>query len=393
MPLMSKSTKFMIPSGSITKWSGGGGSTLTSELYANNGFTGFNDPDFRVTIARGGDAGHPYTRSENSILIPALYTQILDNNLHKPVDDVTYFRGLCDAITTIPPQDAVDDIALKRLKSKLASEVGDFKALVPLAELNETRSLIRTTAAVTTDVLEALIDIKRLKPRAAAAAASRAWLQFSFAISPTISDLHSAVSSVQSYIDRKNRTLRLYGQAENNWKSRKDSLRIQACGAGNWKSSFVEYEHAYKVRYKFGFNLQMKAANNYGLDDHFGLSFGNLPSVGWELIPFSWVADYFGTVGAFLEDAFTSPPGITLYGCKTRKYTVKQSSDVFLETPHKILMGGERQSISAKTFLMNRQILASLPHRALRFKTSDEIGTNSVNRVLNLASILLSKGK
>jgi hypothetical protein len=288
---------------------------------------------------------------------------------------------------------AADDIALKRLKQRLANDQGAFKALVPLAELRETYGLLGSVIDATTGLAKSLVELKHGNVRNVVSAASKAWLTFSFGVSPTVSDLNSAYESINSYIARADICQRYKGKAETFWLSTNSNLsETSACEGMNWKNVMRRYENDYHVQYTAGVRMNLRSSNNYGIGSHFGLNFGEIIPTAWELIPFSWIVDYFTTTGDFLSDTFTSGAGNTIYCCKSVKFEERASeiwNPIVISSTYE-QTGGVSQVLKASSFLFQRSTLAALPHRSFRFKTQSEIAANSVNRLLNLTSLLLA---
>lgn len=381
--------------GNIVTNNGVSTGSLVSIVAATNTRSRASDPNYRVKIAKRQDASLPYTRKSYSLEQPLMYSSSRRKDGSATSSAVTASLSWSPA-STIPNNTqtmSADDIALKRLKSKLANDQGQFKALVPLAELRETYGLLGQVMDASSGLLKSLIELKQGRVRNVVSAASKAWLTFSFGVSPTINDLNSAYSSINSYLARADYCQDYRGKAECEWFSTNNNLYpTAACSGFNWNTVARTYHHKYQVQYTAGVRMNIRSANNYGIPDHFGLDFAELPSTLWELIPFSWVVDYFTTTGDFLSDTFTSNAGNTIYCCKSVKYNEHAEEQLVLTNISSVWeqTGGVGQVAKADSFLFQRSVLAAIPHRSFRFKTQSEIGVNSVNRLLNLASILLS---
>lgn len=376
-----------------------GPNNFVPNAIGRNRKEGSLDPDFRTKIQKRVDAASAYTRhvcKYDQHLLEVMHRYLPSNG--GPYIGRTYDSGNLSPVYNIPLTNetiAADDIALKRLKGRLARNVDQFSALVPLAEIKETRNLIRSTTQLTHDLIVALLELKRGRVRNLVRKVSSAWLQFSFAISPTISDTNDLLNSIASYLLRDDHRVVVRGDSKIMWSDTLNSAgSIDAYpGISTWVPRPSRHNHSYQVQYTAGLDLQLSSANNYGIQDHFGLSFDELPSVLWELTVFSWVFDYFGTVGAYLEDVFQAPPGNTIYCTKSVKYTLHREQDWDLRVSSPSVYSTElkkSQTMTVDDVKFQRTVLNQIPHRALRFKTADEIGLNSVNKLLNLASILLS---
>lgn len=147
--------------------------------------------------------------------------------------------------------------------------------------------------------------------------------------------------------------------------------------------------HVLRYSYIGGVSFKMTYDNDYQLDDQLGLGLGGLPSVGWELFPFSWVLDYYANVGQWLDDQFVIPPGALLYLVETRKY---HASGV--EVGHPVpfertdaLLGVRTKAGSFAYGSFKRTKLTKLPHIGFRLRSFDEVGKNAIQKLANLASL------
>lgn len=221
------------------------------------------------------------------------------------------------------------------------------------------------------------------------------WLAYSFGASPMISDIQSGLKAVNNYFDRPTSLHRIEGSARKQWFTHKVQDTDFTLGWMLRTSSRVDNQLTYK--FVAGIDFKLLTGNNYGLMEHLGLSdfWTNLPSLGWELLPFSWIADYFSTVGEYLSDTFVLPPGSSKYMTETRLYrgSIEEKQAVI---PTTWPTGWSNHSVQfhkcmdgyGELYSMSRVVLSQLPHRSLRIKTQDEIGRNAVKRLLNLASLV-----
>lgn len=362
-----------------------------------------SNPSWKIQLAKGQDASTSYTR-RGGFLDPALLVgstltvgpRVLGNPSYRITGkNLMLWPG--PSIPVNQPQEdaALSDLALTRLKRKLSSQAGSFKALVPLAELRELRRTIVDTAHSSLALVHTLLNIRKTK-RDAFKRASEAWLNWSFGISPTISDANKLINSIGSFLDRKDHNLRLTGIASKTWHTGiKGSVPGGQTGCYNAPVTGDAFSvHTLSYKYIAGFDLKLLSGNTYGISDHFGLELGELVPTFWELVPYSWLIDYFTTMGAFLDDAFTSPPGTSKYVVRCKRYTHK--SDLYIR--HTLTNSGEVYLTSERCvpgeyfwYEFVRTPLTSLPRTALRFKSLDEVGLNAVTRLLNLTSLLIRK--
>lgn len=355
------------------------------------------NPNWKVLLAKGVDATNPYEMSicEGRPLIVRGSALSPRGTVVVNTDIMAISSG-----TSVPGHDmgqyvyvgddaALRDLALARLKRKLAASTKSAQALVPLVELRELHGLIRGTSNLSTSLLDTLLTIKRTKGVSAYKYASDAWLTWSFGIKPMISDTKSIVESIGEYLTRNDFNVRLTGTASKDWKSSARQIRTTGIfGADlNWSA---EFHHTLSYRYIAGFDVNWKSANNYGLTDQLNLNFESLPSVAWELIPYSWLVDYFTTVGAYLDDTFSSNASTTKFVVLDRRYTMKaQWLGGYTAWPGRSANSTCRPGMVDYFSIKRSSLGTNLPTRQLRFKSLDEIGVNGVNRLLNLAALLV----
>lgn len=349
-------------------------------------------PDYKVKILRGQDASSSYFRRNVHVKPMGYFTQnfgTVDYARSIRFDGFARCRPFVDPTKFVSSTDdvALRDLALKRLKAKLAGRSNQVNLLIPAVELREMRSMITNIAVSGADLVRALIAIKKSKGASAWKFASHAWLNWSFGIAPTLSEIQSISQSIDSFMKDSEGKYTDYGAARKQWvSSHGGSLSGAFKTTDSWKSQAL---HTLSYRYICGFRTKVRSANDYGIGSHFGLEFGAVIPAVWELTPFSWLWDYFSTMGDYLEDTFVSDSTSSIYVNLNKRYTCKGQ----IHPDVRGTSGVDGLSViktpgTYDIMEFTRTPLSQLPSRSLRFKTSDEIGKNAVNKVLNLASIL-----
>lgn len=377
--------------------------TSGRRLLGSATVSGTHDPDWKVKIAKRLDATGAYERFAFSDVLPVTMSASLRSSYWNInwkrwdnfLDEVSYhqlphYTLLGNTVT----DSALRDQALKKFKSKLSGKIGNAELLVPALELGELRGTIRETARLTDQVLRNIaLSSRSLRGAALVSALQKIWLTYSFGVKPLVSDTMSMLDSVSNFLDRPTQLHRLRASASKEWVT---GAKSSTTGYNGWLiATSGTCKHRLTYSFVAGVDFRLVCGNNYGLADHLGFSdfWGQLPSIGWELLPFSWVADYFSTVGDYLGDTFVFPPGSTKYLVETRYYEGRLTSaaainqDPTVLSPHSV-EGFRTVPGYAKLISMTRAPLSALPHRSLRFKTVDEVGRNTVNRLLNLCSLL-----
>jgi len=351
-----------------------------------------SDPNWKIKIAKKQNASQSYSRS----FLKGSFTTGVVRGQSTVVPYNEYYnayRYAGNVPSSFPSTDtATDDIALKRIKNKISSHEAHFNSLLPLAELRELRITISGAAELTSDFLRTAVDIKRSKGRSAAKYLSKAWLTYGFGIAPVVSDVAKLADSIKEFLLRNDHTAVLKGSYEKQWVTggKLSNVNVMALTGSDM---FETYHHQHKLSYQYkgGFNFLLRSASDYGASAHFGFQMQNLVPTAWELVPFSWVVDYFGTVGDWLDDTFTGTPVKLLYLNRTRKYECRGFNENYTVPRPNALKNFKEIRRGTCNFVYSefeRTVLATLPHRVLRFRTVDEVAQHSLNKLFNLFSIL-----
>jgi hypothetical protein len=359
--------------------------------------TGTSNPDWRVKIAKKQDASSAYYRTKIDCFVKPIYATGEELGVVDHRKAYTYNARWTGPIpTSFPSTDAfTEDVALSILKRKISEHEDHFNSLLPLAELHELRTTFRNSVELATDFLDTVIRVKRKYKdvRYATKYLSKAWLTFGFGIAPVIKDVSDLAKSISEYLLRTDHTAVLEGHFTKQWSSGSSVLPADNPGsmAGTDLKVHSTLVHKLTYMYKGGFNFALSSAVDYGAMRHFGLRLENLTPTAWELIPFSWLMDYFATVGDCLEDTFIGTPVHVLYLNKTRSYKVQGQNR--MEVVHRSPPGIRSLVSNPGSCLWSysefeRTVLGTLPHRVCRFRTIDEIGSYSLRKLLNLAAIL-----
>lgn len=354
------------------------------------------NPNWRERVRLGLDVSSPYFRRVVGVTPARIYGRARGFPYgwnYRAVEYNSNYRGVffdtnIDAQLFLGDDTVLRDQALTRLKRKLSNRTKSVNVLVPLAEIRELHGMVRGIASSATELVTSLIDIRKTRGKSAYKYAAEKWLLWSFAISPTIAEINSISDAIDTYLHMKDHMFRNIGKAERTWvTSWHPGVTTGMYGADLERRYRLEHKLSYL--YGGGFATAIRAGNNYGLGPQFGLEFGALIPTAWELVPYSWLIDYFTTVGAFLDDVFVSDSCQTRYLFMNRRYEcnvelstrfVKAQNTFFLDENHK------KGSFYVREF--RRTPLSSLPVANLRFKSLDEVGRNAVNRLLNLTSLL-----
>lgn len=227
---------------------------------------------------------------------------------------------------------------------------------VSIAELHEVTELGGQALKLTNDFVQTFRSYRArallgntpiLEIARVASWAADMWLTYALAVKPTIADLHDVLNTA----------------------TRKEAARIVRSGASDTKTRTEvavysdmhvtrTWTEQHRVHYAIRTsvkNLLWDHANRYGLT--------NPLSVGWELVPFSFVLDYFYDVGGFIEsagDLLSARENIDIYGTVTQILVRKCAySGTIGWEPGSGSLGSYSGDLEEIRF--NRQVIRQLP--------------------------------
>jgi len=368
--------------------------------------SGISCPDWKARIRAHQDATTPFSRVESSMIPLRIFQSARTWSNADPSrfislifeEDVTVVLG------AMPMDSSAHDYALLTIKKRLRELDVSSSLAAPLAELTEFHKLVEYLARTADSGLTSLLSIRaqirsgryRHAYKQLVHDASEAWLAYSFAVKPLVNDVEQAAHSLAA---------QLGGQVDYPVNvSAVGHFRDSRCGSYNPSFgsgrpitiNFTDFIDG-KVKIKVGYVTKLQAANDYSsIPVHYGLSGENAILAAWELLPFSWVADYFGNMQEFLTDTIYGVEGricfCVLMETVTRKSThsmVQYSNNTYNEPNSSSVLDYCISPGEALVKSYNRSpLLLSADHIQLRFKTCGEMGSHGFNKLANLGSVL-----
>jgi len=360
--------------------------------------------NWQQLVAAKRDATNSYSLSELTLQSPCLYEVIIPDYGGKPA---TWGSGSVNVVQPLSLGTFNPDLG-SDLRDKYKQAMSSLNAVLLLAEdAKEFRGLVSAMADQTTTYLKAAersIDsfIRRRPTRynkaEVLASLSDSWLTWSFGLAPLLGTAESVANSIAATLAGEQANVVIGSSAETSSSSYVKLAALEG-SSSTWGGQFYLSAHHVleaKTRYTYGLNPSVTSiasgASTFGLGS-LTQAFNTLTCTAWELIPYSWVVDYFTTAGDFVDGVSDFSPIVGLiYGCKSE---LSRCSTTFYpivigSTSLKMVTSGVGK-IDRVSF--KRTPITSFPTPQLRFKTMDEIAVNSVNRLLNLASCVGGKGK
>lgn len=285
-------------------------------LVFNSSRTGVELPRHRSLIQMGSNATTALTAFSESIT-----QNVPGQMIGVDKSQVTGKQAVATSRFFLPskPSELIDpslsNAAVARATSKAYGKIRELQSplngQVFLGELKETINLLRHPIEKSVRLTEALI-IKRNKLKNVPKAAADSWLEYRFGILPLISDINQIISLASDIADKEaHLSYRCYGKAE----STSVSVTSDPLPAifGFTMGTRVEEVRRYECIIRFGvlashldkhetFSSRIVAS----LDD-----LSSVPITAWELIPYSFLVDYFVNVGDLITAAVTGTSALS----------------------------------------------------------------------------------
>jgi len=235
-----------------------------------------------------------------------------------------------------PDEAPIRNQAISRLRDQLSQSAGS--AAVTVAELPKTVAHVAHTATrlanafrglrkgdlgafeaalglqVTKRTIKAYRRGYRLKRESQSDLlqfAGNSWLEYSYGWKPLLQDVYSQAENLARFLTHHQNVVR---EARGTARGEKTTRSRLGGPTSDW---YVDTDTLMKVRYSYVVRYKVNDPNG-SIPHIFGLN--NPALVAWELVPFSFVADWFLPIGDFLE-GLTATSGLSfLNGTQTRRY-------------------------------------------------------------------------
>lgn len=317
------------------------------------------------------------------------------------------------------PTNAEADV-LAKLYNKIRSDSYTVNSLMILGELRETINLLRNplegvkkglTEYFTALKSNRVIVRRKIKPRSNESKVKLAvrrrqalsnmmtgsWLQLQFGVAPMISDAKDIVQAVDDILSAKPRRSRLTAKSKT---VEVHTVLVNAKNTVLTDCLLVDINKSATgtadVQYKVGFTHRVEGPSlsvSSALET-LGFQFQNFVPTMYELLPWSFLIDYFVNLGDIIEAACTSLTGLT-WVCRTeRQITDFYVTELFRAEPGKFLQGfystasltGKCDSFrTVRRTTLTRTVPTTLPLPPLTFSIPGESSLKWVNMAALLA--------
>lgn len=377
--------------------------TQTFSTTWSDQFTGWKQPGWRDRIRKVLDATTPfqgfeyqYSYSPALILVEGYNsTQIHPSNYRFGMLSGMAFNINPLADPSLIPITTARNLAIGKLYSRINSIQGRVQTGETIGELRTTLNMMRRPLSsfrkvlndVFTGYQRVIRKSKRLKDFTKAAADM--YLEFQFGWNPladTVVDAVNALKDRHSWWD----FVDFGASAKHDVSGSNVDSHIIIGILDYWHNtkSVSTAEVRYQGVYANGTN-----GNPDAIDNLLGLKFGDVFSTAWNLIPYSFIVDYFSNIGV-IEQSFGICWSGVRWCCGTeRRYVIEEQTlhklgDPFKDLGLKVVLQNSMSpgSFTAIRKLVSRGSITSIPVPTLQFTIEGMTG----RRWLNLAALATS---
>lgn len=289
--------------------SAGTSSLLNSAVSWTEVRSGSGVPDYRGKISRVEDATSPYSRTKAVSIQPGSFSSTIGFN--NPVwggkEVVTGY--LPEQLPGVVLSSKAYETALGNFLTDAGLAVSPFKGMVFLGELLETLKMLKSPASslrdgISTYLKRARRHQRRYGARLATKGIAGMWLEYALGWQPLLGSIRDAAIAYKAY-ENEYRYYRAYGKSTS---SSTGAAETTNGLMGNWTYYLQDSVTTRKtvVRFKGVAAHKINSVDSSRADEIARLSGFSLaefiPTI-WELIPYSFVADYFTNIGDILNSS------------------------------------------------------------------------------------------
>jgi len=272
--------------------------------------TGNPVPGWVEKIKHQQDASSDYDLTKYKVSVGSYKASYRCSVGTETVDDTFYPNVPSTWPEPEPLSSKVYNTALGNFLSNAHDAVAPFKGLTFLGELKESLKMIRHPATALRNGIASYLNSVRHRKRHFrgdmrnfSRTLSGTWLEYAYGWKPLLSDIESACNAYAQH-EADVQYIRSYGQANGQTNSKGNLQTIYFANYGSYQR-ILAYTGTQKVVFKGVVRVkpevQVRAARNVVRLSGFGIE--EFIPTAWELIPYSFVVDYFTNIGTILNSA------------------------------------------------------------------------------------------
>lgn len=310
------------------------GGRFQSRRTWTNSRAGENNPRWRSQVARGINATTPFIAHQRDLFdVPVAGVMYWTKVPYPPHAVNTYYVHQAEN-GTLPDDptgygvDRADTLARQQFVARYRSRRTQFMTGVFVGELQRAVHMIRNPAQALREALPRYhADVKKRLRRSKGnpnKVVQNTWLEYVYGWRPLIGDVQDACRLATA--NPIAATEPISSNATEQWKTARGYLTTNcfAIGGPFWTRTYW-LENSVSVRYLGAAHAENSPPS---FPEQLGLSWSNLLPTVWELIPYSFLVDYFSNVGKVIEGVSTGAINLS-WSCKTvRRESVAQCDTI-----------------------------------------------------------------
>lgn len=311
-----------------------------------------------------------------------------------------------------PPSDTAEQAALLQLYKRIRKNHQSFSGLTFLGELRQAVKMVRRPALLLRQGLDGYVHALKVRSRGIpftkAGKAKRkeilagTWLEFSFGWTPLLSDIKGAADVIiRNDSESKGfdtRRYRIAGKGASQVADATYESTFSLPPEGDVQGFFTVSMNSEKtIRYIVGesYTTRVPSGSAKRLVELSGFNFAEFIPTAWELVPWSFLIDYFSNIGDVLE-AFATPTDNIYFINKTiRTSTVSKLrtriNPIVANNPDVSIKFGEYccGAFDSEIVSFSRSAVSPLNLALPRFQMENPFGKNVVLRSLNMIALAI----
>lgn len=197
-------------------------------------------------------------------------------------------------------------VATAKAYKIINQKLSQFSGQAFMGEMKETKNLLMNPFKRSVELAKSLVAARKVGKNAA-----KSWLEFQFGIKPLLSDVDALIDMINKQFEKEKRlAYRTYGTKSDVLKSSvTDMFDIYGFyqRVDKWEELKAECIIHFAVTQAW---LDSANKEKSRFSDSFS-DVSDIPETTWELLPWSWLVDYFVNVSDILQAACTSTAGLS----------------------------------------------------------------------------------
>lgn len=366
----------------------------------NNSRTGSESPNWRQVVLAGGNATTTFVASRRFMKYSGhgrIVCELKPDDLFEK--RLTIWTGDFPLVPSSHANIIVDEAsAIEKAQRSVISRAKDlispFQGGVFVGELSKTLRMIRNPLFSIREQTRAYFEkLKKVSPRYSSAQRARAlsdtYLEYRFGVTPLFYDVQGAVKATKEFLTgHPFRIEKVTGKG----KIKGSALSSNAASSGS-VGVFYDIVDTKEFSYWIKAGIKVGAAAS---GDSVPASVGILPQswlpTAWELLPYSFLIDYFANVGSII-DAVSLVNGNVAWACSTQRTTQRTALHVRENRAYSSSFGPlQTYSFSAPQPSLNTIGVIRAPVYALTPSLTFRIPGFGSTQSWNIAALLVSNG-